>query len=273
MSFLGTRYVGILALVTAAALMTGCGADIVEPLGSTPVPIQGSLTGNWQFTATTTTGTAPFTGLSGALVLQSASADGSNPVVSILQANNPGSCYAGQTAIPSQGSYANSGLSLTSFSVAGQYLSLSGTLPSTEDRLTGSFSISGGCGNGVKGTLTGTKIATATGTYRGTTNPGGAALSLQLAQDASSDGLGYFHVGGTATFSGVTCFNAANVQNASSTVTGQQVQLTLVTNETSPSTVVAQGTLSVDATSINLSSVQITSGGCAGNLGSATVSQ
>ena len=250
--------------------LAGCGPDRYVLVTN---PANTSATGNWQISTTTTSGTRPFTALSGSILQGDAPTTGAASLFWILQAVNPDSCFQGAATVPLEGTLTGSSFSLVSLSDSGQYLNVTGTKASSGQALTGSFYINDGCANGVKGDLTGTKIAPLTGSYTGpwTVTSSGSTLSLTLSQDSFDDGYGYFHLQGSATFTGISCFNAGTVQNTESTISGQQVQLTITTNETNPSTVVLSGTLDPAAHVLTLTSIQVASGSCAGSAGTATL--
>lgn len=274
-SLLYRRHLSCLLSIIAFGSLSGCGGIVGTSLSPSPTqptqPANNDVTGNWQIAATTTSGTQPFSSLTGSMV-QTAQASGASTVTSIVQAANPSSCYLGQTTIPSDGTFSGTSLSLTSFSVGGQYLGITGTSTTGSD-LAGTFTITGGCANGVKGTLSGTKIASMTGTYNGTSSAASQAVMLTLTQDATADGFGYFHVQGSATFQGISCFSGGTLQSTQSTITGQQVSLVISTNGVSAATVTATGVLSPSANTLTLSSLQVTSGSCAGSQGTATLSR
>ena len=260
--------------VFAIIFFAGCGPDRYVVLNLPPG--SDTVTGNWQITATTTTGTAPFTALSGSVLENGAPGGAQIPLFAILQAVNPDSCFQGATTLPLEGNITGSSFSLVSLSDSGQFLNLSGTGASTNNSLTGSFLINDGCANGVQGTISGTKISPLTGAYSGPwtvgTSAAGSTLSLTLTQDSFADGFGDFHVQGTATFSGgPACFTAGTVQSTQSTISGEQVQLTITTNETTPSTVTMSGTVNPAANLLTLTSIQVLSGSCQGSAGTASL--
>ncbi len=263
-----------MALLCAVLSLAGCGGTVGVPLSTTPSgpsPTATPLTGNWQIAAATTTGAQAFSALAGSFVQEPISASGTTTLVSILQAENPSQCYVGQTTVPSEGNVAASSFSLTSFSVDGQYLTINGTPSAGDDTFTGNFSISGGCGDGVKGTVNGTRIAPLTGTYAGTLAPVPTTVRLVLAQDAAADGFGYFHVQGTATFAGISCFTGGTLDGSESTILGDQVLLTIQTNESPSSTVTVTGAVPPLADTLTVSSLRVVSGGCSGMTSSGTL--
>jgi hypothetical protein len=262
--------IAILRVFAAFTLLifTGCGPDrfivLTNPPGAT------TTTGNWQITASTSSGTQPFSALTGSIVETASTTSGQSSLFAILQALQPGSCFDGLTTLPLEGNLTGQSFSLLSFSDSGQYLNLSGKIATDDNTLTGTFLIDDGCANGTKGSLSGTKISPLTGTYAGPSTLGSAGtLSLTVSQDSFSDGIGYFHLSGTSTFAGVSCFTSGNLDSSQSTISGEQVLLTVTTNE--PSTVVMSGTLNPAATQLTLGSIQVVSGGCSGDAGTANL--
>jgi hypothetical protein len=261
-----------LALLLAVVLSTSGCRNIFYPVtggttGGGPYP----LTGNWQVAVTTPSGTAPFSALAGSIVQEANLSTGSAPVNSILQALTPSSCYIGEPVLPLQGSLAGTKLSLTSFSVSGQNLVATLTTSDNADAFVGTYLIEGGCANGTTGTLSGTMILPMTGSYTGTTTGTATTITIASTQDTNADGLGSFHVQGTATFTGSPCFTSATLQYSTSTVTGEQVNLSMTGNDSS--NISAVGTLASTGDTIILTSIQVLSGSCAGSLGTATLNR
>src|SRR5271170_1747685 len=77
-------------------ILAGCGPDRFIVL-TTPPPGSGSLTGNWQITATTTSGAQPFSALTGSIVEGTAGTSGQSPLFAILQTVSPSPCFVGLT--------------------------------------------------------------------------------------------------------------------------------------------------------------------------------
>jgi hypothetical protein len=268
------RFAKLAAVLSVALVVTGCTNTIIPYTGTAPPDTgSGALTGNWQVAAATTSGTSPFSALAGSVTQEAASSNGNAPVYAIFQTEQADSCYVGEQVIPLQGSLGGTGLPLTSLSVDGQYLTTNLTTSNNGSQFQGSFQISGGCADGVKGTLTGTKITALTGSYAGPTSSGANTVTLASTQDSSSDGYGAFHLQGSATFTGVSCFSSAMLQYGTSTVSGQQVILNFVANDSDGSVINATGTLAVSGSPLTLSSLNILSGSCQGDLGSATLTQ
>ena len=260
-------------LIAASLLVVGCGPDRFIVLTN---PVNASSTGNWQITATTTSGTQPFTALSGSILEGTATPNSPTPLFWVLQAVTPDSCFVGAATVPLEGALTGSSFSLVSLSDSGQYLNVNGTKASDGSTLSGTFLINDGCANGVAGNLSGIKIAPFAGSYSGpwTVGSGGNTLSLSVSQDSFADGYGFFHLQGSVSFTGLNCFTSGTLQSSASTISGQQVQLNVATNEntsSAPSTVMLLGTLDPAAHVLTLTSIQVVSGGCSGAAGTATL--
>ena len=78
-------------------------------------------------------------------------------------------------------------------------------------------------------------------------------------------------MGGSATFAGIPCFTAGALTGTGSVISGEAVSLTIATNESPSSDVLAVGTLNPAADTFILSSLQVASGGCSGTSGSGTL--
>jgi hypothetical protein len=109
-------------------------------------------------------------------------------------------------------------LSLTSSPVVGQTFSLAGTV--TNGTLTdGTYSVSGGCGAGEHGTITGFAVPSFTGTYKGTfTSVSGVKIgaTITMTQTSTPDSDGFFEINGTAAFSGSPCFTSGPIAGSAS---------------------------------------------------------
>ncbi len=230
------------------------------------------LTGNWQIETTNTTAPVPFTSLGGFINEQ-----GDNPGVDDLTTAallaKPGDCYLGAPTIPLQGATQGDHLGLHSFSVNGQFVTISATKDATATHLTGTYTVSGGCANGAAGTISGTKYAPLTGTYAGPINGSSPAKTLQLtlSQYTTGTGDGVFLIGGSAVFNGFTCFTQGTMPSTSGSVSGSSATLTFNTNDMSGAQVVLTGTFDPAAKTLTLSSVQVTGGSCSGPVGGATL--
>jgi hypothetical protein len=263
-SFCSQVFAGFLLL-----LVTGCGAIII-PFGppGTPVTSYGSLTGDWVFQATPTSGSAPFASMAG-YIDQAQASNGTSSSTAAFQLQSPSSCYLGATLVPWYGDVETTTFNLNSFDVNAQFITVTGTKNSTGTTLTGTYSIAGGCANGAAGTITGTRYAPMNGTYSGTGTPG--AVQLTLAESATGTGSGTFLITGTATFGGISCFSSGTLSGTSGSILGNAAILDFTTNEAAQSQLVLTGTIDPLASTFTVSSMQVTGGNCSGNLGTATL--
>lgn len=257
--------------------LTGCGSNSVagkSGSGSTEPPPAANISGNWQITLTPTAGDSLFPSLSGYIQQNVTDGTATNYVSEEFSAAATSGCYTGINAIPGSGQVEGTQVSLDSFSVNGQYLDIYGTINSAGTSLTGTYTVSGGCAGGAQGTASGTQYAALTGTYTGSL-PGvsGGAVSLTLQQNSLGNGNGQFEVGGTASFTGWSCFTTGTLAGPSGWVSGSTVQLDFGTGDPSGAQVVFAGTMDAAASTVTLSSVEVTAGACAGQYGTGTLAK
>ena len=159
---------------------------------------------------------------------------------------------------------------MDSFPVNSQLLHISASEDATATQLIGTYQISGGCANGATGTLRGVKYQPLTGAYYGVigNSPAAPTATLNLSQAGLGDGRGYSDLTGTADFTNIPCFNNAEMTAPGSYVVGSFVELTLTASD--GETVLMEGTFNQQATTITITGVEITGGGCSGSLGAAT---
>jgi hypothetical protein len=232
------------------------------------------LSGNWEIQATPTSATTPFTALAGFINEQ-----GQNPGVDDLTTAalqvQPSGCYVNATTIPLQGSTQGVDLSLLSFPVNSQFLTIKAKKDATATHLTGSYSISGGCADGATGTLTGTEYADLTGTYAGTVTGSNPAKTMQLdlTQFTQGTGDGVFLEQGSANFTGFACFTKGQLASQNGAVLGSAVSLTFTTNDTGGAQVVMTGTMDSAAQTLTLTSINVNGGTCPGAQGAATLTK
>ena len=268
----------VVALLGMVAGLAGCGGTVAVPGGggggTKPVGPYYNLTGNWVVQATPTGGATPFTLLSGFI-----NELGENPGVydtatAAFQAT-PSACYLAAQTIPMSGNVQNLKLSLRSFSVNGQYLTIAATKDATATHLTGTYSVGGGCASGAAGTIAGTEYAALTGTYAGTidgTSPA-KTISIKLTQYQQGTGNGDFFVSGPGTFNGFTCFTTGNLVSTNGSVLGSAANFAFDTNDGSGAQLVLAGSFDPTATTLTLSSINVASGSCSGSYGTATLTR
>ena len=223
-----------LAALVLCALLTSCGKDSVIPDDRSPLS---TASGNWslygQYTASPGSPTTDGELLFGGSLLQA-----NTQISGIFHIETP--CFGnGATDVPYTGTLINNTINITSSPVAGQTLTLQGTLSQNDTVLfTAAFEITGGCtGNLYSPALTftvhsyldqkGVRIPSLTGSWTTTFNEAGPALTGQLTQSPTPDAHGDFALTGTVTVSGSPCFTTGTLQPNSfvSGTLGQQIIL------------------------------------------------
>lgn len=241
--------------------------------GNPGTPPSVNVTGNWQFQSTQTSGPSTFASLAGFLNQQGTSGSDSNFTTAGLQSfeTSASGCYT-TDPLPLNGSVLGTQVSLRSFSVNGQLLTINATANSTGTQMSGSWNVLGGCADGAKGTLTGQEYAPVTGRYTGPVTGGnpGQSLSLVLTQTGPGAGDGIFLLTGTASFTGFSCFSGGSIAAPSGTIVGSAMNLRITTDDPNAS-VVLTGTTDPTAGTLTFQSIQITGGSCKGNLNGAVL--
>jgi hypothetical protein len=209
------RTLGLAVIPFICLVLTGCGGEIIRPV---PPPDVTTGTGNWFIYGYYKVGVAiaPYS-FGGSIVNNNGQLSGFFHIDQI--------CFdSGATDVPYTGAVdSKNNVSITSSTVAGQVLKLTGTLSADGSALTqANFSITGGCtGNITSATIPngpGTEFATTA--YRvpeltgGWTAVAGRPLNIseQLSQAKASDGHGYYALSGTVSVQGSPCFTHGVLQ-------------------------------------------------------------
>ena len=269
----------LLTLAGGAVLsLAGCGGTVSVPSGTTtapPVDYQ-YLTGNWEFEVTPATGTsAPFTAMAGFINEQGQDPGTFDESTAVFQVSPTTACYTGATVIPMGGNVQGTTAKYSSFSVNGQYFSITTTRNTAGTTLTGTYNDSGGCVKGVTGTVIGNRFMPLTGAYSGTITGSSPALGItaNLSQGGQGTGSGVTEVGGSGVFTGFTCFTKGSLSPITSNVLGSAVTLDFTTNDPTAAHAVVTGTFDAAATTVTVNSIQVTSGSCSGAYGTATLTK
>jgi len=242
-------------LLSAVVLLCGCGGGIKTsgPPSNPPSdpPAQGqNISGNWQFSTTSTTEMSPAT-IAGSITQSGVSVSGAVHV----EGSN---CFDRLTTIGLTGALTGRDISLTSTSVSGQITTFTGTisddaLNGTDSAFTGTYTISGGCANGDHGSVTGIRIPFIGNTLNGTfTTSGGATFDVagDEAQYGTPSTEGSYGISGTVTFR-TSCFSSGTVKPGTfpsgSFIIGTSVALEIKTDN---GTVTFLGTLNRDRSEI-----------------------
>jgi hypothetical protein len=183
---------------------TGGGAG-----GVTPPPSGPNVTGNWQFSTTSTAGMPPAT-IAGGISQSGSSVNGAVHV-------EGSKCFDRLTTIGLTGTLTGSDVSLASTPVGGQVLTLTGSISGIGNAFTGTYAINGGCADGDHGAVTGWDAGVIRGSLDGTfTTSGGETFDMGgyinggNAGFESADSEGSFGISGTATF-GTSCFGSGDI--------------------------------------------------------------
>lgn len=142
-------------------------------------------------------------------------------------------CFDHLTTINLTGVLAGSNISLTSMSVGGQVITLTGS--TAGDAFTGTYTVNGGCGDGDHGNVTGIRVPLIAAQWNGafTTSEGGTLdVVAELAQSSAADAEGSFGITGTVAFP-TSCFRSGTITSGKfptgSFVIGTSVALVIET--------------------------------------------
>ena len=155
---------------------TYSGTNARQPGGTggvtSPPPSSGSnVAGNWQFSTTSTAG-MPSATIAGGISQSGSSVSGAVHI-------EGSKCFDRLTTIGLTGILTGSDISLTSTSVGGQVLTLTGSISGIGDVFTGTYTINGGCANGDHGPVTGRDVGVIRGALDGTfTTSGGDTFEI-----------------------------------------------------------------------------------------------
>jgi hypothetical protein len=212
----------------------GCGGGSSNAGGKNPPPpppTPPALNGNWEIQ-----GISEVTANTSYLIGSSFTTNGTAVTGTLYFLNY--SCFANSSndALPVSvtGTVSpSSSLSLTSTALNEQSLTLSGTV--ADGQITsGAYSVSGGCGNGEHGTLTGFSVPSYSGTYTGEIVSNGVSwgnMTLNLTQTATPDSNGLYDLSGTASVANsglwIWADNPANLANG--LASGGYIQGTVLT--------------------------------------------
>jgi hypothetical protein len=217
--------------LSALFMLCGCqGATHVggpAPTGGTPLPVPAlDVSGNWQFnTVPAVPGNSPLA-LGGNVSQSGKSLSG---MVHVDNSN----CFDQLNALGLSGSLTGSILSLTSATVDGQVVTLTGSI--LNDDFTGKFAIKGGCADGDQGDVSGVRIPALNTSFSATfTTPANDTFDATASlTQGSATTEGSFGVDGTMSFT-TPCFKTGSISSgmfpSASFVLGSSVALEIKTN-------------------------------------------
>ncbi len=240
-------------------LLSGCAATSTM---ATNTVLPAVATGNWQFSSSATPAVR-LASLSGEL------SGNASALTGILHSQSASACVAPGTAIEVSGSATAKGAVTLTGPVAGGTLTVAGTLAADGKSITdATYNVAGGTCAFVKpATATAQAYTPINGTYTGTfsdTDGPVITISAQLQQSDLSNTTGNFALNGSGTFGQNPCFTSP-VQVSGTQVTGGSFTMTYADGTTGNS-VTASGTFSPDATTLTVTSWQLT-GSCGPDTG------
>lgn len=247
----------------------GCGVRPTQTTssGANPPVVGGGSelsTGNWQGQLIAGAGKKPLGVISGSIDQSGGITSGGQFTTSVFRIAAP--CYA-STPIPAQGFVKDAAVTLNSFAVEHQYLTLDGTVAAAGASINGTYVINGGCADGSGGSMSLQRYMPFTGTYM-SAGGGASSLTITVSQSDGADGSGAFPVVATAAFNNSSCFTDGTAMMSDNPyISGASFDLPLTTNERGGSTVHLTGTISVDATIVTQYAFRVIGGECDGTSG------
>ena len=271
---LSSRLVTIASASLVLAAATGCGVapttvDTANP-PTTPTSPVALTTGNWQGSLTAAAGKKPLGVIAGSIDQSGGNTSSGQFTTAVFRIQ--AACYSG-TPVPSQGFVKDTALTLNSFAVEHQYLTLNGTIAAGNGTISGTYSANGGCADGSSGSLALQRYAPFTGTYASATaqTPG---LSITTSQSDGADGSGAFPVAATAKFTNFGCFTEGTAMLTDNPeISGATFDLLFTTNDRAGSTLHLTGTINVQATAATAYTYTVAGGACNGMTGTGTLNR
>jgi len=236
--------------------------------GKTPnPPAPPNMTGNWNIAAQSTV-----FGGSPAYVAGYLTHSGTNITGTVHVLGS--TCFQELTNIAVTGTSNGTQVTVTSAAVDSQVISMTATLSSDGKTITaGTYTITGGCANGDRGTVTGNAMPSLTGnfagSFRSTPYSSTQQVTASLTQGSTPDANGFLPLTGTVTFTNGQCFTSGSIAAGSGFVVGAFHIATINTNN---GQVLVYGQANNTATSINVE-YEVESGGCYGDYGTGTLTR
>ena len=265
---------GVAGLI--AGFLAGCSAS-TESIALTDYS---RVVGNWQITPSASAVPA----FAGSLTVNGSQVSGTiHPLATtiggtittpLIRHQTSTTCTPGTASFPVTGSIdSDNKMTLTSASFTGGTLTVTGTLPNSQNALNNAtFTITNGtCATPSAQAVMG-KYDTISGSYNGTIySVSGTSLyvSTIFTQTTQPDGNGTYHLQGNSTFGSLQPCLPIPPTVSDSAVTGSTLNATYTETPAggSPITVVVNATFAPDASSLTLNSYHITGGYCDGDSG------
>jgi hypothetical protein len=251
-----------LAVLCILILASGCGSTPAPTSTSTAAPTYPAITGNWSISAASQISLQTYL-MGGYITNTNGSVSGTIHVL-----NSP--CYSITEDVPITGTVSTSGtVTATSPAVANQVITIGGTITSTVFTA-GTYAITGGCATGDHGSVSGYSVASYSHAYIGSFISTPTHINIVptiIATQNGPDSDGFYHVTGTASFSGSPCFTSGTL--AASAIAGPYMSITITTNN---GTVTFAG-YATDSTGKTITGTYSIAGGtCSGDYGTGSVS-
>jgi hypothetical protein len=228
------------------------------------------VAGNWSFTMTTGDQWASPVTIAGSLQSSGSSVTGTVHVGEL-------SCFDRTATMVLTGTLNGDSISLTSTAIDGPIVTLTGNFNNLEPgtiyytTFTGKYTINGGCGGGLQGSVSGVNVPYIGNLLNGTFQSSLGSFNVEgdIAQNASASFDGSFGITGSVTFD-THCFNAGTIKpgtiSSGSFILGVNVTLEV---ETSNGVLTFLGTLSQDGS--EMSGYYTVSGGSCPDKGTAVL--
>jgi hypothetical protein len=259
------------ALLSLLLILSSCGGSGSSTGGDNPPPpTQPQLSsGNWSLHSSSQVGPVGTVYIGGNLDHSGTSITG------VMHIANS-SCFDVATDVPFTGTSNGSNVTLASASISGQVISVTGTIINSKS-MTGTYTITGGCAAGDRGSITGTFVPSISGTWKATEAVGAQTLTTTavITQRSTPAAIGVFPLTGSISFSGATasgCFSGGTLDALSFIAgdivavlgnmdgqgggTGQLIYVGFIDNPAAPTKI--EGVYDAESSRCSLSSVPLT---------------
>src|SRR4051812_847260 len=212
-------------VLIVCSFMVGCGGSSSGGGGGGGSQNASITSGNWYVEATSQVSAGQKSYLVGGLVQTGTTISGTTHI-------DNSNCYdLFNDDVPFTGTVSGSNVTLTSASVTGQVIKVTGWITSASTG-TGTYTITGGCANVDHGNITAMHVPAISGTWKATEVSGSTTITttVNITQQATSSPDGSFPLTGTVTFTNSACAPTGTIDPMSFTA-GDIVAVALNTNE------------------------------------------
>jgi hypothetical protein len=211
-------------LFTALLFAVACGGNGSTPGGGGGTHDATITSGNWYIVATSTAVAGQKSYVGGNLTQSGTTISGTMHV-------DNSSCYDLLTDVPMTGTISGSNVNLTSSSVNSQVIAVKGTVGT--NTITGTYTITGGCSDGDKGSVSAMFVPSITGTWKATETSGSTTVTTTatVTQGATATTDGIFPLSGTLNVTNPVCFTSATIDQTQSFMAGDIVAVYATTND------------------------------------------